>query len=386
MKILYFISVHGHGRGGHFHSLNHVVNNISLKHETGIISIGISESQIITNNKSFIKHINHNGINIIRLQRELKKIILDIKPDIIHFFDSNSYNICRPLISRQNKIVLNKCGGPNIKFYPFAKNLIVFSQENYDFFKNKKKYQNSQIYLISNRVQKIFLNPYVSNIKKNTDLFNFVRICRISEQYKKSILNSINLIKYLTKKGSSHTHLFIIGIIEDNFTFKEILKYSNKIKNITFLTENEFTQEASKMLYLADAVIGTGRGFMEAASLQIPLLTLNSLDDYPVLIDQETYCDAFKTNFSERNKFHNFDKEKNLSKIIKMISDNEYRKQLSDFSYNIFSNYFDAELICEKYTEAYNQADPSGNIHVFDYILSLKDSFNLFKKYKTLNK
>jgi len=184
-------------------------------HDVKIITIGYGYSDVLASNPNFLNHYNFNGLNILKLFKNIKKINMEFKPDIYHFFDDVTYNILRFYIgSNKHKVILSKCGGPNIE-WPYVNNLILFHRENNDFYKNIPKFKDVHIHLIPNRVQKLEINDLFQPIPKDTDSFNFVRICRIGISYKKSIEDSINLVFYLHKKDSlkqSYTLLVLLKI------------------------------------------------------------------------------------------------------------------------------------------------------------------------------
>ena len=360
MKIVFFISIHRHGRGGHAHSLNHISREIGKHNEVKIISIGPGKSNIIEANPYFHKHLYFNGLNVFNIKRELEVLKTEFKPNIYHCFDVGSYNVIRLFVSsKKNKIVLNKCGGPNPTKYrfPFVYNLVLFSLENKSWFENNSKFRNTFISLIPNRVQEISHDPDFHPIEKQPKDFNFVRICRIGNTYKKSINDSINLIESLLQKGFKNVKLYIIGVVEDKFIYDE-LKQNNLVKygEVVILTDTNYTTEASKMLYLADAIIGTGRGLMESSSLSKPVLAIDKNGDLPVLLDEINFEDAFKTNFSERNVFSNTKFEKNLNNVIKLITDEVYYSEISTFSKSCFDKFFDLEKVTQYYIKAYNNS------------------------------
>lgn len=355
MNILFFITENGNGRGGHYHSLDHISRELGKCNNVKIISIGSGKTGAIGLNPYFYKHIKFNGLNFLKLKKEIIVLKENFNPDIYHCFDSSSYNIIRLIVSsRTEKIVLNKCGGRNPKHYPHAYNIILFSLENYNWFKDNTKYFNSLIYLIPNRVHKVDLNQSNSFLQKKVNDFVFVRICRIGQMYKKSILDSINLINELYDKNISNVKLYIIGTIIEESVYEEIVNDKAVIdKRVFFITDDKYTLQASKMLYIADAVIGTGRGIMEAASLNLPILAINEEGRIPVLINEENFMDAFKTNFSERNLFQNDIVSKNIENIIRLVKDKYYYKQLSEFSGYIFDKYFEVSKVSTAYKNVY---------------------------------
>jgi len=358
LKILFFISVRGHGKGGHFHSLNHISNYLGEINDVKIISIGTGYSNIIAQNPYFLKHFAFNGLNVFTLVAEIRKAIHEFNPDIFHFFDEYAYNILRLFInSRKKKIVVTKCGGPNPDSYPFVNNLVLFSKEDLDWFDSNPKFLNTRKYLIPNRVKPLKIDENNTPIAKDNNVFSFVRICRIGPKYKKSIDDSIRMMEYLHSQGLSYTRLFIIGVVENEQILSEIKK--NRLihdNTIILLTESKYTTEASKMLYLADAVIGTGRGLMESASLGKPLLTINANNGYPTLITNKNFDDAMRTNFSERNIFKSFKETDNLQNIKLLAQNKVFQEKLSIFSTEMFNEHFTIEKVQPAYMNIYNCA------------------------------
>ena len=345
----------GHGQGGHFHSLNHISREIAKENNIGIISIGPGFSPVVSNNPFFFKHINFNGFRVLNFKKQIQLVVKDFSPEIIHFFDSKSYLLVKPFIDKKSKYVLNKCGGPSPKkTFPYIKNLVLFSQEDYIWFKKYKPFENSNITLIPNRVHAINLNGF-KPIAKDKENFTFVRIARIGSGYKKSIIDSINLVDRLSNNKDLNVKLIVIGKVQATKVYNELLDLAKNNSSVEFITNDEYTKEASKMLYLADAVIGTGRSIMEAASLKLPILSIDKEGDIPVLLNEITFDDAFKTNFSERNIYKK--KGENFWEIVKMIEKPSYYRELSKFSYQMFLNNFDIKKATHEYQKVYSNVE-----------------------------
>lgn len=360
MRILFFITANGNGRGGHYHSLNHISRELGKHHEVKIISIGVGNSGVLETNPFYEKHIFFNGLNLFELSRDIKKLREQYRPEIYHCFDVISYNMVRIFISsRKNKIILNKCGGPNPYSYqfPHVHNIVLFSLENKRWFNNNVKFKNSSIYLIPNRSETLIIDRTYEPVKKDLDSFIFVRICRITNVYKKSIYDSINLIKKLKEKYSYKVKLYIIGSKQDTNLYDSLIKNKTVLNgDVIVITDPRYTFEASKLLYLSDAVIGTGRGLIEAMSLSRPVLTIDEKGDIPVLIDDSNFHDAFLTNFSERNNFSKNKADHNINNIVKLIEDKCYYDEISDFSKTMFDEYFDLKKAVSEYQKVYEKS------------------------------
>jgi len=380
MKIAFFISAMGHGSGGHFHSLNHISQVLGNYHNVKIISFGPGRSKIIESNPYFCKHINFNGINLISFYRNIKLFSKEFDPDIYHCFDEECYNLIRIIISsRTHRIILNRCGGQNPIGFPHAYNLILFSYENYEWFRKQKRYNSSNVVLVPNRVKPIELDRTYNPISKQKAIFNFLRICRINSLYEKSIRDSFNLIKYLHSRNIRVAKLYIVGVIEDKEVYQDLAKHPFvRNGNIVFLNDSIYTTEASRMLYLADAVIGSGRGIMEAASLGLPILAINAKGEIPVLLNEANFCDAFKTNFSSRNVFRENNEDINKENIIRMIIDNKFYSELSRFSKDVFDKYFDVNKAKEKYEEVYRNSENGRRFILSDRIYIIKTFYHFY--------
>jgi glycosyltransferase involved in cell wall biosynthesis len=359
MTILYTIFTRGHANGGHYHSLDQISRELAKDHTVLIVSIGSTRSPIIDSNPYFRRHIPFHGVaSFLAVNRSFKEMISSERPDLLHCFDTESYNIvlAMPILWKYN-IILTKCGGPNPvrKKWQFAKQLILFSYENYEWFKANLYFKETKLYLIANRVNSIKLAEIQNrSLNKKEGCFNFVRISRLGGTYDKTLLDCFRLIDNL--KDSHLVHLYVIGKIQDKGRFNELVEQTIKLNlPVTFITD-ERTNKASDMLYLADCVIGTGRGLMEAMSLGIPTLTPCKNSEFPVLVDEANFNSFFFTNFSERNIADAETIKNSLEKVTRMIDDSGYHNFLTQSTLGLFNTHFSVGKITEKYNQVYKHA------------------------------
>lgn len=387
MKIFYFISVKGHGRGGHFHSLNHIASAMGNKNEVMIYTVGPGRSHILEKNQYFRRHFYFNTINFLHFKKALSNEINSGQPDVIHCFDLEMFRIIKLAYNGNiQNIVLNKCGGPNPIRFPLVDKLAVFSIENYDWFTSRSRFSKMHMTLIPNRVNKssIQINVF-DEYKKREDFFTFVRIGRIGETYKKSFLDAINLISVLKNRGI-RSCLYIIGVVESAETLKDLRGYASGLE-VEFITESRFTEKASKMLYLADAVIATGRGVMEATALGLPILTTMEGAEIPVLVSEQNFQVFFSRNFSQRSFWKQYDRDLNLDAICHLITNDSHYERFSNFSRDIFSLHFDVEQGVFKYIELYQKPLAIMSLYSIknDFRDLLKTLYVFYKKSKIVN-
>jgi UDP-N-acetylglucosamine:LPS N-acetylglucosamine transferase len=374
IKVLYLISSNKHGNGGHYYSLRTTAEALSDVIEPSIVVIGKTTSPVIESSSISHKYVYNNGWNNIISIVNIIKIIQKEKPDVIHGFD---WGI--PLFGRIASFLFKipfvntlPGGGNPTVYYPYVDNLILYSHENYKFFKSNKKFKNTNLYLIPNRVlavkdDKSRLAELRKEIFRNKK--TFLRISRFAEHYKESIMQAINLVTWLNNKNFD-TQLVLIGTVEDQDVFNEIKNYLklNDEKNVFIFTQELFTINASQLIDVADFVIGTGRGFMEASSKNKIMFTPIKGATLPVLIDEENFLRYFDTNFSPRNVLSEEGIKENENKIFDLLSNENKMNETKVFSRKIFSQYFDINMKKEYYRDLYENIEYKNNLNSFELI------------------
>jgi len=369
-NIMFFISTVGHGLGGHFYSLRDIANSLSNHCKVCIVNIGKKKSPVLENLSYEVYFIPFCGTNFLYAYKELKKVYKSFNPDILHAFDTEVFFFTRILsLLTRKPAILTKCGGPNPKkFFPAAKNLILFSKENYDYFQHKK---NLNLALIPNRI----IEPAVDNERINLlkskynldNKFVILRIGRVTKHYQKTIEQTINLVHHLIKAG--FTVCFIhIGKIQDTNLLKDLMNLCYKLElsdSVFFEYDDIFIKNASELIGLGDFIVGTGRGFMEASAAGKWILVPNDNTTFPLLVTQDNFDIAFKFNFSPRIVC-NISPTENLKSIEKIITNNI--KQC-DFARQWFDSYFNINNAIEKYLNYYSMAIYDKKIHLSNLIL-----------------
>ncbi|WP_138433366.1 glycosyltransferase [Winogradskyella algicola] len=374
MRIVYLITTKGHGKGGHFHSLNTIANTIGQVHDVHVINVGVQRSESLDSSSYKMSFVNYNGYNFFKVFLKLKKIVKHIQPQVVHAFDVESFAFGRLLSANLGQSsYLNKCGGPNPKlYYPKADNLVLFSHENQHFFDEHRKYQKVNKVLIPNRVLPVYIDEekvkaFKEKHKINTEI-TILRIARIGNHYHKSILQGINLVKWLAEQGCD-IKFIILGTIQSEDIYRDILDYinQNNISNHVIIeTDDKFTYNASRVLSVGDIIIGTGRNFMEASSLGQILLVPYKDDDYPLLVDNHNFNQVFETNFSPRTKVDNYDSKLNLENILSLVQSNDRNINSKKW----FNSFFNVNEAVNKYTELYNVSD-NRKLFLLDVILNI---------------
>jgi len=373
-KVMFLISSNKNVIGGHYYSLRTTAEALSSSIIPIIVSIGTNRSPILELSKVLYIHVYSNGWNNIGTIINMCKLIKEKQPDVIHGSDwgmpvfgrSLSFLYKIPYIS-----TLPGGGNPTV-FYPYVKDLILFSKENYDYFKTHKKFSKTNLYLIPNRITSIAQDQKRIEILKEKieeSRKTFLRISRFALHYKESIIQAINLVAFLNERGLN-SQLIIIGTIEDRDVYNAIMSYidAKKEKNIHIFTELLYTVNASELIDIADFVIGTGRGFMEASSRSKVMFTPVKNSELPVLINESNFLTYFNTNFSPRNILMDKDIEVNKKNIVTLLEDEDKIIEEKIFSENMFKKYFDITNKKEDYIRLYENLEYDKQIHFIEFL------------------
>lgn len=373
MRVLFLIYSHGPATGGHFHSLDTISRHLGHALDVSIVSIGTNSSPVLENNKHFSGHIRYGkGIGYVGFCRLLKSTIQAYRPDVVHCFDAAALCLAAPVIGfGKYKVVLNKCGGPNpIKNrWVYCRDIIFFSLENYEWFRDADFYRKSALHLVPNRVEEIQAGSEQEIITvKDHSKFNLVRITRISPDYWHTMQLAVRAAAFFAKHRP--TKLYVIGRVYDQQVFDSLISYAREqAVDIEVITDSR-ANKAVKMLYLADAVVGTGRSIMEAMAFGLPVMAPALNSEYPVLINRDNFQLFFRLNFSQRVKVTAEMEEKNAGNLLAMVNGGDGYKEACGFSKAMFDQFFNVTNAINKYRQVYEGAVTTGNFKLLSLNLS----------------
>lgn len=347
MNILFVVYTSG-GNGGHYRSLITLCNLLSPHHSVEIVNIGRFESPVIMQSQIRHSFAFFNKRNWNSVSKSLRLVITSHKIDVVHAFDYFSYDAAFFCASKIGiPVVLTKCGGPAPQIpalYPPIENLIVFSKEDKIFFKKRKGYKT--ITHIPNRALPYELNndaiAELRSILKLDNKFVVLRIGRISHAYYSTIKQAIRLTSVLRKYGLD-AEVIILGSVDNEDVLKELEDAKNRKPFIHIITEDRYTKDAKSIIGVADAVVGTGRGFMEACFQNKIMYAPVANSEFPAPVSDENIEDILGYNFSERY----------ISKT-RITEEQLYQNAISEpHSESWFKKYFDINSALPVYQRVY---------------------------------
>jgi glycosyltransferase involved in cell wall biosynthesis len=352
LKIVFFISVFKEGSGGHYYSLVTTANALKKSGlDVEICQIGLNKSPVISSLISPEIRVRYFYTSIFLVPLVAIKIFFLYrgKDIVLHPFDEYAYFFSRMI---SPKIILTKCGGGNSKIYfPGVDDIIVYSKENYNNLLALKKWKN--IYLLPNRVSPFLQDEQNCKILRKECAVNiiFMRITRIGDYYKKSIQDSISLVKKLNQEGVQ-CKLLVVGVVYENDVYLNLRKKGGE--HVVWKTDPNYTINAKRLISSADFFIGTGRSIMEAMYAGCAVLTPVSGRKYPELVTEKNIESFMATNFSERNN-PSLSESGSISSIIELCKNPYKLKEQRALVGFFFSKYFDISNVIENYIDIYKK-------------------------------
>lgn len=340
------------GVGGHYYSAIEISNALSELCEIVIINIGRVPSPVLSESWSgkFV-FIDASSSNLSELFERFRDVVSSERVDVVHTYDLMALLFARSALRGANwALVHTKCGGPPLtEYYGNLRKMVVFTREDELFLRSSRGCSISEIHRIENRVGLVDQDlPTIAKLQAMCgDGLVVLRIGRISEAYKKSFLSSAKLVQFLRSHGVN-VKLVLVGSIQDEHVFDELAK---RIQDAVWLTEEIYTSKASRLIGLADVVIGNGRSFMEAAVVGKLAMIHSDRAEHPILVSKTNFDDAFAVNFSPR--YNPSPNDLDLDGILKVVSVREDRLIASEELKALAEKSFLIRAALGKYSELY---------------------------------
>lgn len=382
-KILFVITTY-QPVGGHYYSLVTTARALSDIYDVHIFNLGTVLSPIIEKSGLSYDFVYYNKRNFVKVSKYISNYVSMQNISVVHGFDYTSCFLLSYAVKKNRDICFawTKCGGQLSKSrkIPDIKNIVVFSLQDLQFFERRYPDKNYNLMCIPNRVSDFDSDKIrIEQLQKKYNLNDkrvILRIGRISEAYVNSIIQSIYLHKLLYKEDTRFA-LLIIGTVKGDELLRKIETVSENCENVYIETSQEFTNNSKELIDIAELVVGTGRGFMEACSKNKVMFVPSDAKKYPVLVTESNFQTALFYNFSPR--YYDDTKEYIEGKQL-LTFVNEYKC----ISRKWYDEYFSAEIINLKYCEFYENIKKHNisDVTIVKYmILEYIESLNILKDF-----
>lgn len=275
----------------------------------------------------------------------LAKIILKVKPDIIH---SNNYwpHVESLLIGKallNIPVVTTLAGGPVFN-KPVINSgpIISYSDELKDGIVSKFNFDSKEILVVKNRLDlSMFKDIHNDEREINNHQNSFqtvLLISRLNSDKEESIINFFNNFKKICRK---HKNLRCLVLGGGNI-YNYIMSIANNANHYLGYDAFHLLGHKRKVLsYIlqSDFVVGLGRSVMEGMAAGRPGFVLCKDGNLSLVTEENVHLHSF-FNFAGRINFSDEEKLRGKENINKILTDNSYYKKISTFSKKyIFENY-----------------------------------------------
>lgn len=343
------------GSGGHYYSAMTIAKSLSRQHSVSIINVGNFPASALSNSDIDVEFIDIDITKRLGVDRkDLKHALAKRKPDVIIAFDSSSGSLVRRLCIklRCGYLLVKPGGGIPKQYYQNNRFQVHFDLKDFNWARQRTHYEKSDITHIPNRVSAPLQDDQtIEQLRKRFSISKseiiVIRIGRITNSYESSFLAAIQLTNFLRESGFP-TRLVVIGICQDQSLLKQIQSQLSE-KDIT-LVSSDITQNASRLLTLAQINVGVGRGFMEGCALSQFMLAVNGSDRLPTVVTKENFSSFFENNFSMRVDT-SIDIDENKERIIEIAENCLKGVRENRCSKEWFDKYFSEEQVLPLYNK-----------------------------------
>lgn len=361
-RVLILTTVPGRGLGGHYYDAVTVAEALRSRCTVSLVTIGRNRSPVVESSRLPSVHVPFSGAGVPGAVSEVVRLGRDLGADVFHSFDLGACGFARiASLHCRRRHVHSKCGGPNpTGRFPRIESLVVVSGENRDYFAGHPAFRRSRVRLLPNRVA--HQEPDRVRIEQFRrehglpvwDGWTFLKVGRISRSYERGIRQAIRLVHDLTSAGLP-SRLVLIGVVEDDDLWRAIRAEDRG--NLVASSDPRYTLEASRLIDIADCVIGTGRGVMEAAALGKVLFTELRDGPYPVRVDEGNLEELLYTNFSPRNRLSGGPPDASYLERTAGFLRGRERGRPDALALDTFRRRFDVTGVVGDYLDLYRETD-----------------------------
>tara|TARA_R100000935_G_scaffold56146_1_gene87171 strand:- start:6619 stop:7848 length:1230 start_codon:yes stop_codon:yes gene_type:complete len=342
--------------GGHYRSASAIAQLLSDQYDVLLVNVGTKPSPVMKmpGQDTIFVHGCTGMPGPIRSR--LKALMREHKVKAVVAFDQKVGEMFRP-IARQlgTGFVLVKPGGGQPRlYYPKASHQVVFMQADKVWIDQNANSKRGVT--VSQAAGRIFppmqdleaQNKLRQQISLHDEEIAIVRIGRIDEQYAAVSRAALALSDKLRRAGLP-ARTVLIGTPE---SAEEITTLNAiKSKEDAIITDDLFTNQASRLLSMFRYNVGTGRGFMEGCNIGQIMMCASKKSEHrlPLLVTDENFDLFFDQNFSPRIQ-PDCTPSQNEARIVELMSNQDRQQALISRSKKWFDTSFSAENSLQVYS------------------------------------
>ena len=338
------VSGYNSGTGGLYYSLKETVFALSHKYDITVCVMGNKYPQALMDMSSSIIEIDTDKYTTTEVTRLVYTLLRNGGFHLVHAYDRTTARLVSiAALANGIPLVYTKCGGAiNRSNISFVDRIITYSKRDFESLSIQESSRDNKVFWIPNQV------GVINNIDERIDLLRndlmtykcisgntklLMRVGRISEYYRLTLMQGIELVKWLRTKGRD-VCMVVVGTIESERLAQDIKEEGGG--SAIIISDVKYTLNARHLMSLADIILGTGRSLMEGLNANGIVLCPVKGARYPALVTPGNIGDLAIDNFSERSCVNDYSEESNLENVCRTLWDNNYRHELLDFYHNVF--------------------------------------------------
>jgi len=362
-RVTFVITSRAQGTGGHMHSLRDVTDALIDHVDARIVCVCSSPPPALKGARAPVTFIDYRAAQTPRVVADLRRALRANAAEWVHAFDPLALKLALPAADALSlRVVLTLCGGPTPRRdLPAVDDIILFSNENLRGLQSNPRMRGARLRLVPNRVRGVDVTAEAAtrrgaalraHLGWSPETLLLLRINRMSPVYAPVMHQTLALARALRARGLP-VRAALVGSPNDPQVVDEVTRLAGDEDSV--VTAPEFTHRAAELTPTADAVVGTGRGLMEAASAGRPLFTPIAGHALPALLDANNFEALHDTNFSPRNRLETSDAAL-LEAADAALRTAEARAASGAFSRHVFETRFDVRAAIVPYLEVYASA------------------------------
>jgi len=362
-RVTFVITSRAQGTGGHMHSLRDITDALATHVDARIVCVCVTPPRALQGARVPVELVEYRPEATPRVVADLYNALRRHRAEWLHAFDPLALKLALPAADLLSlRAVLTLCGGPTPRRdLPAVQDIIVFSQENLRGLRGNPGMRGARLRFVPNRVRAVEVNGQAALARGEAlrahlglapETLLLLRINRMSGVYAPVMHQTLALARALRARGLP-VRAALVGSPNDPRVVEEVTQRAGSDDAV--VTAPEFTHRAAELTPAADAVVGTGRGLMEAASAGRPLFTPVAGHALPALLDAHNFEALHDTNFSPRNRLETSDAAL-LQAADAALRTASARATAGAFSRHLFETHFDVRAAIEPYLEVYASA------------------------------
>ena len=362
--------------GGHYRSAAAIAELLCDDYDVVLLNPGTRPSPVMRVDGIETVFLEGSPERPAQLRSEISSMMELREARAVLAFDQKAGELIRPLARRMKAgFVLVKAGGGQPKlYYPDATHNIVFMAADQKWLEERNLGQHR----VLKAAGRVYEPPQdldaQAALRAETGLSEsdlaIVRVGRIAPHYGAVNRSALALGAQLRNSGLP-ARVILIGTPDNAQEFDALS--ASKGPADAILCDPRYTDRASKLLGMFRFCVGTGRGFMEAASMG-HVMFCGSQDpdhDLPLLVTEENFQRFANDNFSPRIK-PDVDRDANLARILETMKRPELQGALSASARGWYRNHFSAQTSRQAYIDmiedAIHRPEHFGIDHLFSEI------------------